>query len=73
MFEVIKVLINGDIPESCAKCNFSGDWHDMGDYNCIFTGNSVLDFENTRPDWCPLEKDWMTYALEIEDGKERSE
>ena len=50
--DIIKVVVRGELPESCWSCPFFVD----GD--CAANGYKVVDWQaidaDVRPDWCPL-------------------
>lgn len=75
--KIIKIVVD-KLPNGCKKCMFAGDFYDMGNYDCFIEGmESVINYIDTRPDWCPLEerehilsKDcWCNPTVEVNDEK----
>ena len=54
----ICILVD-DLPRSCYECEFHGDFDDMGDNDCFFLRESVVEFSDKRHNDCPLSPVWV--------------
>lgn len=59
---IVKVVIEGEFPESCRKCNLATIKYFYGgglEGSCLATNMDITkSIENDcRPDWCPLVKE----------------
>ena len=61
--KIIKILID-EFPKSCYECDLSGDYHDMGDADCIVIKESIIGFTKERHPDCPLRLVWTTSYAE---------
>ena len=50
---VLKVIVTS-LPKGCKECVFAGDFFQHGAFDCVFSGYSVREYENSRHKLCPL-------------------
>ena len=51
-FEVVKVVIKGNLPASCDECFYC--YSLIAQCEVMNKPVYCIDYKNTRPDWCPL-------------------
>lgn len=51
-FEIVKVIIKGEMPEKCNSCPKYDRW-----LGYCWLMSKMRDESHTRPDWCPLTTD----------------
>lgn len=61
--QIVKVVIKGELPESCSGCTFRYVRLFVDGDKCVLT-NQILKTLRTRPDWCPLVLDDTTSTRE---------
>ena len=77
MFEVIKVIVKGELPESCFTCRGATRYKDEGEpYICSVKVKELGKSEfRKRPDWCPLmpEREVFNWIMHRAPTKEECE